>query len=142
MARNRIETTVLSPGVFFYHHIAKTAGTSWSVDIAKLGGLSHCTTSHLVGVDSVDRLGRSISSSVRSGRLGKSVTSAVPAGRRQRRTRCNLFNREGVLASSVQRFTLHALEPKLILVSPNPHPHPHPHPHPNHAPCAGGHLRG
>ena len=57
MARNRHElgnhtqTTALAPGVFFYHHIAKTAGTSWSVDIATVGGLSHCGTAHLVGPD-------------------------------------------------------------------------------------------
>lgn len=38
---NHTQTTALAPGVFFYHHIAKTAGTSWSVDIAKVGGLSH-----------------------------------------------------------------------------------------------------
>ena len=57
---NHTHTTALAPGVFFYHHIAKTAGTSWSVDIAKVGGLSHCGTAHLVGPDSVDRLSRSI----------------------------------------------------------------------------------
>ena len=109
---NHTQTTALAPGVFFYHHIAKTAGTSWSVDIAKVGGLSHCGTAHLVGPDSVDRLGRSINFSVRNGRLGESISSVEPAGRRQRRTRsCNLFNREGVLASSVQRFSLKRSSP-------------------------------
>jgi len=120
---NHTQTTALAPGVFFYHHIAKTSGTSLSVDIAKLGGLSHCGTAHLVGPDSVDRLSRSITSSVRDGRLGTSISSAVPAGRRQRDTRCNLFNREGVLASSVQRFSLNALEPKLILLLRHPVTH-------------------
>ena len=121
---NHTQTTALAPGVFFYHHIAKTAGTSWSVDIAKVGGLSHCGTAHLVGPDSVDRLGRSINFSVRNGRLGESISSVEPAGRRQRRTRyCNLFNREGVLASSVQRFSLQALEPKLILLLRHPVTH-------------------
>ena len=68
-------------------------------------------------------LGRSITSSVRDGGLDKSISSAVPAGRRQRDTRCNLFNREGVLASSVQRFSLNALEPKLILLLRHPVTH-------------------
>ena len=83
---NHTQPTALAPGVFFYHHIAKTAGTSWSVDIAKVGGLSHCGTAHLVGPDSIDRLGRSINFSVRNGRLGESISSVEPAGRRQRRT--------------------------------------------------------
>ena len=104
------EVGLLAPGLFFYHHIAKTAGTSWSVDIATLGGLSHCNTSHLVGPRSLET-------------LADSVTSAVLAGRRQLRTGCNLFNREGGLASSVLRFSLHDVEPKLILLLRDPVTH-------------------
>ena len=33
----------LAPGLFFYHHIAKTAGTSWSDDIFQLGACA-CPT--------------------------------------------------------------------------------------------------
>ena len=98
---------LLAPGLFFYHHIAKTAGTSWSVDIAKLGGLHHCNTSHVVGPHSLEQ-------------LADSVTSAVLARRRRLSTGCNLFNREGGLASSVLRFSLHDVEPKLILLLRDP----------------------
>ena len=31
------EVGLLAPGLFFYHHIAKTGGTSWSNDIVQLG---------------------------------------------------------------------------------------------------------
>ena len=105
-----VAAALLAPGLFFYHHIAKTAGTSWSVDIARLGGLSHCNTSHLVGPHSLEQ-------------LTDSVTSVVLARRRQLRTGCNLFNREGGLASSVLRFSLLDVEPKLILLLREPVTH-------------------
>ena len=59
-----VAAALLAPGLFFYHHIAKTAGTSWSVDIARLGGLSHCNTSHLVGPHSLEQLTDSVTSTV------------------------------------------------------------------------------
>ena len=31
--------------LYFYQHIAKTGGTSWSLDLAKLGPWRHCGTS-------------------------------------------------------------------------------------------------
>ena len=39
------------PDLFFYQHIPKTGGTSWSIDISSLQGgpLHHCGRSHLVG---------------------------------------------------------------------------------------------
>jgi len=98
----------LAPGLFFYHHIAKTGGTSWGDDMVQLGGLRHCTTSHLVGPRSLALLNRSIA-------------SVLAAGAPQRQ--CNLFNREDGLAASVLRFEQQRVEPKLVLLLRDPVTH-------------------
>ena len=97
----------IAPGFFFYHHIAKTGGTSWSLDIGKLGLLKHCGISHLVGPSSVHTLN----------------TSLLAAASNRRSPRCNLFNREDNLATSVRVFAPKGIEPKLILLLRHPISH-------------------
>ena len=89
---------------FFYQHIAKTGGTSWSTDLAALGPLRHCGTSHLVGPGSLDTLNRSLQE-----RLASSEQDS--------QTRCNLFNREDSLQLSLSVFASHGVTPKLILIT-------------------------
>jgi len=92
---------------FFYQHIAKTGGTSWSTDLAALGLLRHCGTSHLVGSGSLDTLNRSLQE-----RLASSEQDS--------QTRCNLFNREDSLQLSLSVFASHGVTPKLILMLRSP----------------------
>jgi len=106
----------LAPGLFFYHHIAKTGGTSWSDDIVQLGGLRHCVTPHLVGSGSLHKLNVTIPRVV-GWQQGRGC------GRICAERQCNLFNREDGLASSVLRFSLHNVEPKLILLLRDPVTH-------------------
>jgi len=106
----------IAPGVFFYHHIAKTGGTSWSLDIGKLGLLKHCGTSHLVGPSSVYTLSASLAAA-------SSRRRSLAAASSRRRPRCNLFNREDNLATSVKVFTLKRIEPKLIVLMRHPISH-------------------
>ena len=95
---------------FFYQHIAKTGGTSWSTDLAALGPLRHCGTSHLVGPGSLDTLNRSLQE-----RLASSEQDS--------QTRCNLFNREDSLQLSLSVFASHGVTPKLILMLRSPVTH-------------------
>ena len=39
-------SAVSNASLFFYQHIAKTGGTSWSKDLAALGPLKHCVAPH------------------------------------------------------------------------------------------------
>jgi len=98
--------THVAPGLYFYEHLGKTGGTSWSLDIGKLDLLKHCGTSHLVGPSSVAELNATLvartSSSYRT---------------------CNLFNRETVLATSVRIFELMGIEPRIILLLRQPVAH-------------------
>ena len=39
-------SAVSNASLFFYQHIAKTGGTSWSWDLARIGPLKHCVADH------------------------------------------------------------------------------------------------
>ena len=96
----------MAPGYFFYHHIAKTAGTSWSSDISLCGRLRHCTTHHLVGPGSEQV-------------MNDTIARVARVAARE----CNLFNREGGLATSLQLFKVHTLPVRLILLLRHPVKH-------------------
>lgn len=93
--------------LFFYQHIAKTGGTSWSKDLAALGTMCHCGTSHLVGPESLSKLSR-----ILENRLAQSEKDSQPL--------CNLFNREDSLHLSLRVFASHGVMPKLILMLRSP----------------------
>ena len=105
------DTTRDGKGLFFYQHIAKTGGTSWSDDIATTSPLRHCGNSHLVGPDSVNQLNRTL-----LWRLAQSVKT-------DSRTQCNLFNREDGLQTTLRVFASLGATPKLILMLRSPTTH-------------------
>ena len=124
----------LAPGFYFYEHIAKTGGTSWSKDIARSQQLAHCGVSHLVGPGSVQTLNASLtaavasssssssSSSSGSGSSSSSSSSSISSSSSSRT--CNLFNREDTLASSLRVFAwAGGVEPRIILLLRQPITH-------------------
>ena len=104
----------LASGLFFFEHIAKTAGTSWSQDIARTGLLKHCGTSHLVGPGSVQTLNATLATAALT------TSGLIGSGSRA----CNLLNREDVLATSLRVFAWAGrLEPQIILLLRQPVTH-------------------
>jgi len=99
-----------SQGLFFYQHIAKTGGTSWSKDLATLGPLRHCGTSHLVGRDSIHA-------------LNHSLLARLASSEQDSQARCNLFNREDALEDSLRVFAFNGVTPKIILMLRSPVTH-------------------
>jgi hypothetical protein len=105
--------------LYFYPHIAKTGGTSWSADIARIdtSPLTHCGSSHVVGPSSLAILRNNL----------------ISGG-----DDCNLLNREEPLDESLAAFSsLGFVEPKLILLLR----HPVTHVRSMYAHCQAGYLR-
>ena len=120
--KGSIPHTNSSQDLFFYHHIPKTGGTSWSIDIAKLrsrgmhaaerpGPLRHCGSSH-VGPGPWS-----------SATLNRTLRNRLAYSKQDSQTRCNLFNREESLQASLRIFASQGVTPKLILMLRSPVTH-------------------
>ena len=111
--KGSIPHTNSSEGLFFYHHIPKTGGSSWSIDISTLGPgpLRHCGSSH-VGPGPYS-----------SGTLNRTLQKRLAYSKQGGQTRCNLFNREESLHASLRIFASQGVTPKLILMLRSPATH-------------------